>query len=58
MAHNHEVAGSSPAPATKDMLPAKEAGMKTVLIANDPSSDDMQNADAVVSDVKTISDLL
>jgi HAD superfamily hydrolase (TIGR01549 family) len=47
--------GDSP---TKDMHPAKEVGMKTVLIADNPTDEEMLHADAVISDVKDILDLL
>lgn len=46
--------GDSP---TKDILPAKEVGMKTVLVADNPSSEDTLNADASISDVKDITHL-
>ncbi len=47
--------GDSP---TKDMGPAKEVGMKTILIADNPSDEDMKHADATISNVKDIVDLL
>jgi HAD superfamily hydrolase (TIGR01549 family) len=47
--------GDSP---TKDMQPAKEAGMKTILIADNPRTEDMQYADAVISNVKELAGLL
>jgi HAD superfamily hydrolase (TIGR01549 family) len=43
--------GDSP---TKDMQPAKEVGMKTVLIADNPSEEDMKYADVSISNVKDI----
>ena len=47
--------GDSP---TKDMRPAKEAGMMTVLVKKNPSEKDMMHADAVISSVKDIITLL
>lgn len=47
--------GDSP---TKDMQPAKEVGMKTVLVAEDPSGEGMKYADASVSNVKEVVNLL
>lgn len=47
--------GDSP---TKDMRPAKEVGMKTVLIANTVSEDDEQYVDATINDIKDIVSLL
>jgi HAD superfamily hydrolase (TIGR01549 family) len=47
--------GDSP---SKDMRPAKEAGMKTVLVRANPSHEDMKNADASVTSIKEIRSLL
>jgi HAD superfamily hydrolase (TIGR01549 family) len=47
--------GDSP---TKDMQPAKGVGMKTLLVSEGPSGEDMKYADASVSNVKEIVDLL
>jgi len=47
--------GDSP---TKDMLPAKEVGMMTVLIAQNSAQEDTENADAVIGDVKEITSIL
>ena len=47
--------GDSP---TKDMRPAKGVGMKTVLVSKGPSSEDVRYADASVSNVKEVVDLL
>lgn len=47
--------GDSP---TKDMQPAKEAGMKTTLITDNPSAEDTQYADAVIGNVKDVAALL
>ena len=47
--------GDSP---TKDMRPAKEVGMMTVLVKKNPSEKDMMHADAVISSVKDIITLL
>jgi HAD superfamily hydrolase (TIGR01549 family) len=47
--------GDSP---TKDMRPAKQVGMKTVLIADSCTDEDMQYVDARISDVKDIAGLL
>lgn len=47
--------GDSP---SKDMRPAKEVGMKTILVKAEPSRDDMQYADSSVSDVKALTDFL
>jgi len=47
--------GDSP---TKDMRPAKEVGMKTVLIADNPSDEDTLDADGTINNVKDIQSLL
>lgn len=47
--------GDSP---TKDILPAKEAGMMTVLVRKNATDKDIIHADAVISSVKDISTLL
>ena len=47
--------GDSP---TKDMQPAKEVGMKTVLIADNPTDEDLLNADTSITSVKDIQNLL
>ncbi len=47
--------GNSP---TKDMLPAKKVGMKTILVAENPSNDDLENADDTINDIKSIEGLL
>ena len=47
--------GDSP---TKDMWPAKEVGMMTVLVAQNPTSEEMKYADASIPDVKAIVELL
>jgi len=47
--------GDSP---TKDIRPAKEAGMKTVLVRENPTEQDTVYADAVISSVKDIIALL
>jgi HAD superfamily hydrolase (TIGR01549 family) len=47
--------GDSP---TKDMQPAKGVGMKTVLVAQSPTDEDMQFADASIVSVKDIISLL
>lgn len=47
--------GDSP---TKDMRPAKEVGMKTVLISENPASGDMHHADTSIGNVKDIMSLL
>lgn len=47
--------GDSP---TKDMLPAKGVGMQTVLIAEQPSQEELRSADATIKDVKDILTLL
>lgn len=55
LAHECLYMGDSP---TKDMLPAKEAGMMTVLISKKPSADDLANADGYISNVKDLATLL
>lgn len=47
--------GDSP---TKDMQPAKEAGMKTILVGENLSDDEARDADAVIDNVKSIVKLL
>lgn len=47
--------GDSP---TKDMQPAKEVGMKTVLVAKHYSDEDVKYVDAVIGDVKDIAGLV
>lgn len=47
--------GDSP---TKDMLPAKEVGMKTILIRQNPSEEDLKNADAYIANVKLLPSIL
>ncbi len=47
--------GDSP---TKDMRPAKEVGMKTILVADRPNEEAMQYADATLGEVKNIINLL
>jgi len=47
--------GNSP---TKDMRPAKEIGMATVLVRRNPTKDDLAYADAVVEDVEQLIKLL
>lgn len=47
--------GDSP---TKDMLPAKKVGMKTILITESQSEVSKQYVDGIVSDVKDVPDLL
>ncbi len=47
--------GDSP---SKDMRPAKEVGMTTVLIRENPASEDLENADATTSNVKDLASLL
>lgn len=47
--------GDSP---TKDMQPAKEVGMKTLLVAKAPSEEDMKFADGAIGDVKEVAELL
>lgn len=47
--------GDSP---TKDMLPAKEVGMKTVLVASNPTLEDLQNVDKCIPDIKALEKLL
>jgi HAD superfamily hydrolase (TIGR01549 family) len=47
--------GDSP---TKDMRPAKEVGMQTILIAESPTEEDMKFADASVGDVKQLESVL
>ncbi len=47
--------GDSPG---KDMRPAKEVGMKTILVKTNPASEDMENADASVTSVKELPSIL
>ena len=47
--------GDSP---TKDMRPAKEIGMATVLVRRDPNKDDLAYADTVIEDFKQLTKLL
>ena len=47
--------GDSP---KKDMLPAKEVGMKTLLVSENPAAEDLKNADAYVMNVKEILSIL
>jgi HAD superfamily hydrolase (TIGR01549 family) len=47
--------GDSP---NKDMLPAKEVGMKTILVSRDPTPEDLKNTDASITDVKQIVKIL
>ena len=47
--------GNSP---SKDMRPAKDVGMSTVLIASHPTQEDLENADEQLTDVKDIVRLL
>ena len=47
--------GNSP---SKDMRPAKQVGMSTVLIARDPTPEDLENADTDLPDVKMIINIL
>lgn len=47
--------GDSP---SKDMRPAKEVGMRTVLVSPDSSPEDMEHADASIRSVKEILTLL
>lgn len=43
---------------TKDTRPAKEVGMRTILVSKDPKPEDMQFADAAINNVKDVADLL
>jgi HAD superfamily hydrolase (TIGR01549 family) len=43
---------------TKDMRPAKEIGMATVLVRRNPSEEDMKYADTSIEDVKQLTKLL
>jgi HAD superfamily hydrolase (TIGR01549 family) len=47
--------GDSP---SKDMRPAKEVGMKTILVSESPSPEDMEHAYTSIEDVKEIVNLL
>jgi HAD superfamily hydrolase (TIGR01549 family) len=54
-AHECLYIGDSP---TKDMRPAKEVGMVTVLVAKAPTKEDELCADSVIGDVKDLASLL
>jgi putative hydrolase of the HAD superfamily len=47
--------GDSP---TKDMRPAKESGMKTILVAENPSDQDKKYSDDVINNIKVLPNLL
>jgi HAD superfamily hydrolase (TIGR01549 family) len=47
--------GDSP---TKDMQPAKEAGMTTILVSANPTDEDMKNADGAIVDVHYLEGLM
>lgn len=47
--------GDSP---TKDMQPAKEIGMKTILVADNPKDEDIKFADDVIINVKELAKLI